>query len=352
MDFRKLEYFVTVADEGSITAAAGRLHMSQPPLSTQLKLLEEELGVRLFERGSRSIRLTDAGKMLYQRARGILDMAADAEREVKDFGDGLQGSLRLGVISSAGSGRFYANIRSFKARYPRVLFEIREGNTYALLELLRQGQIEAALLRTPFVTEGMKCRYLEREAMMAVGAREYFDGILLPGQAAEAGRAEAVRQEDREEAVRQEDWEEIGRREGQEEAERQEGQEEAERQEGWEGAGGGLAEGRVIALKELAGRPLIVYRRWEGIIAGEFHSIGEEPFILCRNDDARTTAAWADAGLGIGILPKPAVDNTSWQPGICRAVIGEEKLYTRMALVTREGKYVSSAARRFVEEFR
>ena len=202
MDFRKLEYFVTVADEGSITAAAGRLHMSQPPLSTQLKLLEEELGVRLFERGSRSIRLTDAGKMLYQRARGILDMAADAEREVKDFGDGLQGSLRLGVISSAGSGRFYANIRSFKARYPRVLFEIREGNTYALLELLRQGQIEAALLRTPFVTEGMKCRYLEREAMMAVGAREYFDGILLPGQAAEAGRAEAVRQEDREEAVR------------------------------------------------------------------------------------------------------------------------------------------------------
>lgn len=334
MDFRKLEYFVTVADEGSITAAAGRLHMSQPPLSTQLKLLEEELGVRLFERGSRSIRLTDAGKMLYQRARGILDMAADAEREVKDFGDGLQGSLRLGVISSAGSGRFYANIRSFKARYPRVLFEIREGNTYALLELLRQGQIEAALLRTPFVTEGMKCRYLEREAMMAVGAREYFDGILLPGQAAEAGRAEAVRQEDREE---------IGRREG---------QEEAERQEGWEGAGGGLAEGRAIALKELAGRPLIVYRRWEGIIAGEFHSIGEEPFILCRNDDARTTAAWADAGLGIGILPKPAVDNTSWQPGICRAVIGEEKLYTRMALVTREGKYVSSAARRFVEEFR
>ena len=108
----------------------------------------------------------------------------------------------------------------------------------------------------------------------------------------------------------------------------------------------------MIALKELAGRPLIVYRRWEGIIAGEFHSIGEEPFILCRNDDARTTAAWADAGLGIGILPKPAVDNTSWQPGICRAVIGEEKLYTRMALVTREGKYVSSAARRFVEEFR
>ena len=316
MDFRKLEYFVTVADEGSITAAAGRLHMSQPPLSTQLKLLEEELGVRLFERGSRSIRLTDAGKMLYQRARGILDMAADAEREVKDFGDGLQGSLRLGVISSAGSGRFYANIRSFKARYPRVLFEIREGNTYALLELLRQGQIEAALLRTPFVTEGMKCRYLEREAMMAVGAREYFDGILPPGQAAEAGRAEAVRQED------------------------------------WEEAGGGLAEGRAIALKELAGRPLIVYRRWEGIIAGEFHSIGEEPFILCRNDDARTTAAWADAGLGIGILPKPAVDNTSWQPGICRAVIGEEKLYTRMALVTREGKYVSSAARRFVEEFR
>ncbi len=300
MDLRKLEYFVSVADEGNITAAAGKLHMSQPPLSTQLRLLEEELGVKLFERGSRSIRLTDAGTILYHRARGILDMTEDTVREVKDFGDGLGGSLRLGVISSAGSEQFYRNIQTFKERYPRVLFEIREGNTYVLLELLRQGQIEAALLRTPFATEGMQCRYLEREAMMAVGAEEYFAGI-FPKAAPGNERSP-------------------------------------------EGAAS-------IPLRALVGRPLIVYRRWESTLLGEFHNLGEEPFILCRNDDARTTAAWADAGLGIGILPKSAAENTSWRTGIRRAAIEEETLHTKMALVTRDGKYVSNAARRFVEEF-
>ena len=74
MDIRKLQYFTAIVDEGSITGAAKRLHMSQPPLSTQMKLLEEELGVILFDRGSRNIQLTDAGKLLYNRAHAILEL--------------------------------------------------------------------------------------------------------------------------------------------------------------------------------------------------------------------------------------------------------------------------------------
>ena len=78
MDLKQLKYFVTVAEEGTISAAAKKLFMSQPPLSTQMKLLEQELGCPLFERGQKHIRLTDTGKLLYDRAQNILKMEAKA----------------------------------------------------------------------------------------------------------------------------------------------------------------------------------------------------------------------------------------------------------------------------------
>lgn len=75
MELRQLEYFCRIADTGSIHEAARRLNLSQPPLSYQLRQLEEELGVRLFERGSRGVALTEAGKLLYARAESLLDYA-------------------------------------------------------------------------------------------------------------------------------------------------------------------------------------------------------------------------------------------------------------------------------------
>lgn len=77
MDLKQLKYFVTVAEEGTISAAAKKLFMSQPPLSIQMKLLEQELGCPLFERGQKHIRLTDTGKLLYDRAQNILKMEAE-----------------------------------------------------------------------------------------------------------------------------------------------------------------------------------------------------------------------------------------------------------------------------------
>lgn len=75
MDLKQLQSFVTIAQEGSISAAAKKLHISQPPLSQQLKALERELGVVLLERGPRHVQLTDAGQLLYERALGMLELA-------------------------------------------------------------------------------------------------------------------------------------------------------------------------------------------------------------------------------------------------------------------------------------
>ena len=86
MDLKQLHYFLTIVEERQITAAARKLHMAQPPLSNQMKLLESELGMKLFERGPHHIELTDAGRMLARRARQLLDMADTTRREIDDRG--------------------------------------------------------------------------------------------------------------------------------------------------------------------------------------------------------------------------------------------------------------------------
>ena len=97
MNLKQLEYFVAIAEERQITAAARRLNISQPPLSYELRQLESELGVTLVVRGPRQARLTEAGQLLYQRATKILAMTAAARREVESVGSGMTGALSLGV---------------------------------------------------------------------------------------------------------------------------------------------------------------------------------------------------------------------------------------------------------------
>ena len=91
MDLRQLRYFVTVAEEKNITAAAKKLYISQPPLSTQLHQLEQELGCVLFERGPRRIQLTEAGRMLYNRATAILQLTEQAQMELRDYTGSIVG---------------------------------------------------------------------------------------------------------------------------------------------------------------------------------------------------------------------------------------------------------------------
>ena len=103
MNLKQMEYFVAIVNEGNISAAAKSLHISQPPLSAQMKLLEDELGVVLFERGSRSIFLTEAGKVFYEKALHILHLTTAVSDELQQMGQGLRGPLHMGVISSVRS---------------------------------------------------------------------------------------------------------------------------------------------------------------------------------------------------------------------------------------------------------
>jgi LysR family transcriptional regulator, salicylic acid-responsive activator of bsdBCD len=168
MDIRQLRYFLAIAEEENITRAAEKLHIAQPPLSQQLKLLEEELGVKLIERSTRKIQLTDVGKKLQQRAEQMVKIMETTVRELKDINEGLQGTLSIGAVPSSGAALLPERIRSFYEKYPGIDFQIWDGDTNRILELLKSGIIEIGIVRAPFNSEVFESICLAREPMIAV----------------------------------------------------------------------------------------------------------------------------------------------------------------------------------------
>ena len=155
MDIRILRYFIAVAEEGNITKAAARLHVSQPALSTQLAALEDELGQRLFERGARGIELTEKGLVLKRRADDLVDFAERIESEMKaNGGDELEGTVSIGAGETP-AFRFIARAATQLARdNPRLRFSISSGNGEDVLMHLREGIHDLALLVGPGRYEG------------------------------------------------------------------------------------------------------------------------------------------------------------------------------------------------------
>ena len=123
MELKQLQAFMAVVEEGTISAAAKRLHMAQPPLSCQMKSLEEELGTPLFWRGARHITLTPAGQALYKRAQQMQRLSETAKQEVAALRGKVQGTLRIGTVSSS-SARLLPYVRAFHAQYPEIRFEL------------------------------------------------------------------------------------------------------------------------------------------------------------------------------------------------------------------------------------
>ncbi|NCB32429.1 MAG: LysR family transcriptional regulator [Erysipelotrichia bacterium] len=175
MDLRQLEYFRAVAETGSISEAARKLHLSQPPVSVQMKQLEQELGVSLFERGSRNIILTEAGRILYARSGEILSYADSTKREVS--GTGATQILRLGMTPTVVT-TMMPYLKRYASSHPSVRFEVHDGSTYQLREMLDHSTVECAALRTPIKQNNLNSVTLLKDDMIAVSSREqhHIDG--------------------------------------------------------------------------------------------------------------------------------------------------------------------------------
>ncbi|MBX6764047.1 MAG: LysR family transcriptional regulator [Rubrobacteraceae bacterium] len=166
MELRHLQYFVAVAEEMSISRAAQRLHMAQPPLSNQIKQLESELGVLLFERTSRGVRLTEAGEMLLEEARRFFIQLDQAVRVVQRVGHGEVGRLALGFVPSASNEILPEILHSFRELYPGVELFLSEMKPDQIVQQLHEGKIDAGFLYLPLEDPSLSIERVSREPLV------------------------------------------------------------------------------------------------------------------------------------------------------------------------------------------
>ena len=146
-----LQYFynyVTIVEEGSLTAASRKLHIAQPALSNQVKAMEQKYGTRLFFRGARRLELTDAGMILYQKAKRICEIEQAAQNEIISGFSGQKGTLRMGVTPPVADGKITDVVLDFAQRYPRIEIKYLEAGAQDIYKMLQNGIIEVAVVKT------------------------------------------------------------------------------------------------------------------------------------------------------------------------------------------------------------
>lgn len=293
MDIRQLRYFLTIAEEGHITAAAKKLNISQPPLSKQLKLLEEELGVILFNRTSRNLELTDAGILLQNKSSQLLELYKSTVNEMKNFNNGIEGTLGIGTVCSSGINILPQKIKEFCKQHPKINYEIYEGNSFKIMELLNNGVIDVGLVREPFnlslynsfvIKDNLKNNLNDYFVVMAKS--KFYNSI----------------------------------------------------------------ESNTILINELKDKPLIINRRYDDVIKIACNKAGFEPHIICKNDDIITSLSWAEAGIGISILPLTA-SNILPNVNLKIKKIIEPSIESYLRLIWTKNKPLSNISRNFIKMF-
>ena len=243
MELRTLRYFTVVARELNITRAAEKLNMSQPPLSNQIKALEEELGVQLFIRGKRHLELTEEGALLLRRAVQMQELADKTRQEIASLREGMTGTVYLSMVE--GRAPFLAAqwIAGFREEFPLVRYNLWNGSSDDVLDRLRKGLADLAVIAAPYDTEHLEGFPVGQEPWAA---------MLHPDHPL------------------------------------------------------AKEPGDTIPLSSLVGEPLIVPSRKSRIesIRRWFGEIGAEPQILCEMSNYMDAAALSSQGVGVSIFPQ------------------------------------------------
>ena len=284
MELRTLHYFTVVAQELNITRAAEKLNMSQPPLSNQIRALDEELGVQLFIRGKRHLELTEEGGLLLRRAVQIQELADKTRQEIASLREGMTGVIYLSMVE--GRAPFLAArwIAGFREEFPLVRYNLWNGSSDDVLDRLHKGLADLAVIAAPYDTEHLEGFPVGREPWIA---------MLHPDHPL----AQTV--------------------------------------------------GDTIPLSSLAGEPLIVpsrksrmdaIRRW-------FGEVGAEPHILCEMSNYMDAAALTSQGVGISIFPQ-TVDVSNGL--VVSKVVIQPSRQVEYILVWNRGQPPSGLTREFI----
>lgn len=292
MDIKQLHYFCAIVQEGGITRAAKKLHMAQPPLSQQLKQLEQELGVTLFDRNGRSMDLTNSGKVLYERAKELLIQVDETITEVKETEGGLKGVLSIGASKSCFS-LIPSRIGKFRELYPHVRFQLREGDTFFISQLLKNREIEIAITRLPIEMDDISMLKLPIEPYVLVIPESWHEKIKYKNS---------------------------------------------------------------IKVKAIKSFPLLLLRRINGkgqfeIITDECRNHGFEPKVILDCPDASMLLSLVSAGVGATIVPKSTLDSDNYN-NLISIELEDASIKSQSAVVWLKDRYLSKSAQHFIDSFR
>lgn len=244
MNFESLYRFLTVAQQGSISAAARKLMLAQPALSKQMRQLEEELGCTLFIRGSRTVQLTDAGRALCERAESLREFEDSVRLQMGDYAQGGSGVLRIGISPLNSAVMLETLMTRFLQLYPKVRLDVHEAPTNDIFYLLREGIVEVGIVKTNYLkNNAFTLHYRKSEPLVAVWHRDFpFD-----------------------------------------------------------------ASKDIISLKDIAGVPISITRAFKELFSGFCTQAGFMPDIVCCSSQATTNLLWVRLKKAVGIVPRSIV---------------------------------------------
>lgn len=284
MDLKVLRYFACIAQEGNFTRAAEKLMMSQPPLSTAIKELEQELHVTLFIRGKRQVKLTEAGMFLLKRAEQMLELADKIEMEMTSFDDHLVGTISLATVDGMAPYLAARWIRGFMEEFPRVHFEMWNGSSDDIIDRLNRGLADVGIVAAPYDAEHFDGQIVGREPWTALMSKDH----PLARETTE-----------------------------------------------------------YLPLKRLAGERLIIPQRKSRIdaIANWFKEAGEEMDVICTLSNYEDAIAMAGQNAGICIFPQTTKDTGE---AVTSRIITEPERYAEYVLVRPKARASVSLANEFV----
>ena len=294
MDIRQLKYFLTITEEGGVTAASKRLNMSQPPLSNQLKLLEDELGVTLFERKNKRLLLTSDGHLLYKHAKNLVADFDHTMQIFEDIRDGISGTLSIGCICSPAIMFLPTFMKGFMEKNPHLNLQVYEGNSNELLELLDNGKIDMCIVKEVF--DKNSCESISLDSLLGLST-DSFTAVALP---------EFFDSSD-----------------------------------------------PVIRFYELENKPLIIQRKHEQLIKDACSDCHFSPKIICTNEYVMTSLNWCLNGLGIAIMPYSSTRLASLLVNGDKLVtkkLIKPTIETKTLLVWKKNQLLSPTAKKFIDD--
>ncbi|MCP1101857.1 DNA-binding transcriptional LysR family regulator [Aequitasia blattaphilus] len=288
MTLKQLEYFLEIARMSSISKAAQNLNISQPPLSMQLKSLEDELETYLFIRDNRNLQITPEGELLQERLNAIFALLKETKQEIKALSVNREMILRIGTIGSVNNRLLPTIISRFRREYQYVNFLVMEGTTDSVFANLLADKIDLGFVREPFNSSGFHSIYIQDPALLP-DEKDYFVTIA--------------------------------------------------HSHFYDDYFNGSNE-KNLPLEALRNKPLVIHKRYRELLLNACRKKGFSPHIVCENGEIQSSLSWAQAGIGIAIAPyTSAVMNTD--PTLIKKRLDSIFLSPRVCLIWKQSTKLS-----------